>query len=287
MFFHAVRRLLLRLRQVRDRGQDSRRWRFMSEAIDQPLALPYIMVTGPRWNPHALIANVGPLQVTDSFRVQTETAFRSAQMWTLVIYSASDFRTVTAIDSSHVVRDEAWCEHTLPPGRYSGILRYYEWSASPKLPAIEIDGAQSIPERTVPANENDYLSRLCNKNGAFYTALHYYALEMLRLRHYLPESFVRREYLPVGNPETAFRYGHLQRGQCIEITSSQGIPEGQYLYLTIYNRSSFPVTWAAVQSLPYHTQPAEATGSYLLRLHATESAHTPPTWPSHLEVIAQ
>jgi hypothetical protein len=46
----------------------------------------------------------------------------------------------------------------------------------------------------------------------------------------------------VGNPETALYYGDLRRGQCLEITSSRGIPEGYRFYLTIYNRSSFPVS---------------------------------------------
>ena len=283
IFFHAVKRLLLRLRNTRDRGHESLRWRTLSEALDQPLALPYVMVTGPRWNPHALIASIGPFQLTRRLRIQANTARRSAQMWTLVIYSTADSRTITAIDSSAIADGDVWYEHTIPPGRYAGILRYYEWSAMPRLPALEIDDQQHVPERAVSARENDYLSRMRGKRGMFYAGLHYYMMEVLRLRHYLPEGFVRREYLPVGNPETAFHYGYLQRGQCIEITSSQGIPSGYRLYLTIYNHASFPVAWSTVESLPHRTTPAENTGSYLLRLHA-QGAVASPTWPAHLLV---
>lgn len=286
-FFHAVKWLLHRLRRARDRNKGSLNWRTISEVLGQPLALPYIMVTGPRWNPHALISIVGPFEVTHGLRIRADTAHRSARMWTLVIYRASDSRTVVSIDSNSVVRDDVWHEQTLPPGRYSGTLRYYEWSADLRLPEIEIDGSRRIPERSVPSTENDYLGRLLNKHGAFYTCLHYYMLEILRLRRLLPESLVRREYLPVGNPETAFLYGYLRQGQCVEVTSSLGIPEGHRLYLTIYNRSSFPVTWSEVQSLPYRAHPAEATGSYLLRLHATRSPQTPPSWPEHLHVAAR
>jgi hypothetical protein len=139
----------------------------------------------------------------------------------------------------------------------------------------------------VPPNDNDYLSGLRNKDGIFYASLHYYVLEMLRLRQYLPASFVRREYLPVGNPETAFSYGYLRRGQSLEISSSRGIPQGHRLYLTIYNRSSFPVSWSEVRSLPYRTSPAGVTGSYLLRLHAMRARETPPVWPEHLQVSLQ
>jgi hypothetical protein len=103
----------------------------------------------------------------------------------------------------------------------------------------------------------------------------------------VPQSFVRREYLPVGNPKTAFLYGYLRRGQCVEITSSHSIPEGHRLYLTIYNGSSFPVIWSEVRSLPYRTRPAEATGSYLLRLHGIRSPQTPPLWPKQLQAGAQ
>jgi hypothetical protein len=283
-FFHAVKWLLNRLRRARDRNQESLDWRTISEVLGQPLALPYIMVTGPRWNPHALISSVGPFQVKHGLRIRADTAHRSAQMWTLVIYRASDSDTVASIDSNSVAPDDVWREQTLPPGRYSGILRYYEWSTDPRLPEIEIDSSRRIPERSVPPNENDYLGRLRNKNGFFYACLHYYMLEILRLRRYLPESFVRREYLPVGNPETVFLYGDLRRGQCIEITSIHGIPEGHRLYLTIYNRSSFPVIWSEVRSLPYRTQHAEVPGSYLLRLHAMRSPQTPPLWPEHLQV---
>jgi len=287
LLFHTVKWLLKRLRRVRDRNKELLDWRTISEVLGQPLALPYIMVTGPRWNPHALIAGVGPFQVEQGLRLRADTAHRSARMWTLVLYRASNSRVIASIDSNSVARDDGWYEHTLPPGRYSGIVRYYEWSAAPRLPEIELDGSRRIPERSVSPDENTYLDQLLAKDGVFYACLHYYVLEMLRLRRYLPKSFVRREYLPVGNPETAFLYGHVRRGQCVEITSSDGIPKGHRLYLTLYNRSSFPVTWSEVRSLPHRTLPAEVSGSYLLRLHALRSPQTPPSWPEHLQVGAR
>jgi Family of unknown function (DUF6208) len=287
MFFHATKRLLKRLRQARDRNHESFDWRTISEALDRPLALPYIMVTGPRWNPHALIATVGPFEVQRILRIRAETAYRSARMWTLVIYRELDSRAVASINSNSAARNDVWNEQGLPPGRYSAILRYYEWSGDPRLPEIELDGSHGIRERAVPANENDYLNHLTDKNGAFYTCLHYYVIEMLRLRRLLPETFLQREYLPVGNPETAFRYGYLHRGQCIEITSSHDIPEGHRLYLTTYNRSSFPVAWREVGSLPYRAEPADAIGSYLLRLHGLQASQATPSWPPHLQVVVR
>jgi hypothetical protein len=167
------------------------------------------------------------------------------------------------------------------------VLRYYEWSATPRLPEMLIDHTHRILERAVSPDENDYLNGLRKKDGILYVCLHYYVLEMLRLRRYLQASFVRREYLPVGNPETSFDYGDLRPGQCVEISSDGGIPEGQRLYLTIYNRASFPIFWTEVCALPYRSLPMEDTGTYLWRLHAMHSRETPPVWPTHLQVRVQ
>jgi hypothetical protein len=286
LFFQLVQRVLHRLRTTRQRHQDVLDWRSLSEVLGQPLALPYVMVTGPRWNPHALIAHVGPFQVQQDLRVQVDVAHRSAQMWTLVLYRFSDSQTIATLDSNGVARDAVWHALSLPAGRYSGILRYYQWSPDPRLPALDIDGSRRIHERPISPNDNAYFDRIRNKGGGFYACLHYYVLEMLRLRRYLPESFVRRQYLPVGNPETAFFFGFLRPGQGIEIRSSDGISEGHRLYLTLYNRGSFPVIWAEVRSFPYRTQPIDTTGSYLLRLHAIRSPQAPPSWPQSLQVRA-
>jgi uncharacterized protein DUF6208 len=284
MLFHAVKWLLHRLRRVRERNGETLAWTTLSEVFGRPLALPYIMVTGPRWNPHALISRVGPFQVEHSLRMRTDTAHAAAQMWTLVISRASDTHAVATIDSSRISRDHEWHIQPLPPGRYTGALRYYELTADPHLPALEIDNGRQIPERAVSPTESDYLQTIRHKDSVFYTCLHYYVLEMLRLRRYLPDSFVRREYLPVGNPETAFSFGYLPRGQRLSISSNLGIPEGHRLYLTLYNGASFPVHWCEVQALPYDAPPAEASGSYLLRLHSTLPRPTPPMWPEHLHV---
>jgi hypothetical protein len=283
-FFHTVKSLLHRLRRGRDRQQDVLSWHTISEVLAQPLALPYIMVTGPRWNPHALISRVGPFRVEQSLRIRVDTGRQSAQTWTLIVNRATDLHPSAVIDARDIPQDAVWYEQSLPSGRYVAVLRYYEWSATPRLPEMLIDHKHLIAERAVSPDENDYLDGLRNKDGVVYRCLHYYVLEMLRLRRYLPASFVRREYLPVGNPETIFDYGALRRGQCLEVTADRGIPEGHRLYLTVYNRSSFPVFWTEVRSLPYRTSPVEDTSSYLWRLHAMQAQETLPAWPAHLHV---
>ena len=142
LFFHAVKWLLDQIRRVRERNKESLDWYTISEVLGRPLALPYIMVTGPRWNPHALISRVGPFQVKHALRIRVDTAHRSAQMWTLIIYRGMDPRAVAAIISDGEAQgDDGWHEQTLPPGRYSATLRYYEWFNDPRLPEVEIDGS--------------------------------------------------------------------------------------------------------------------------------------------------
>jgi hypothetical protein len=156
-FFHTVKWLLHRLRRGRDRKQDVLKWHTISEVLARPLALPYIMVTGPRWNPHALISRVGPFQVERGLQIKVDTARQSAQTWTLIINRAADLHPSMVIDASDVPQDEVWYEQSLASGRYLAVLRYYEWSATPRLPAIGLLQAKTaVLEREIDlvAGEN-------------------------------------------------------------------------------------------------------------------------------------
>jgi hypothetical protein len=84
-FFHSVKWLLHRLRRGRDRKQDVLKSHTISEALACPLALPYIVATGPRWNPHALISRVGPFRVEHGLQLKVENACQCAQTRTLII----------------------------------------------------------------------------------------------------------------------------------------------------------------------------------------------------------
>src|SRR5262245_8056879 len=112
-FFHSSKWLLHRLRRARDRKQDTLDWHLLSQVIGAPLTLPYLMVTGPRWNPHALIARVGPFQLEIGLRINVDTMYRAAQTWTLVISRAEDLHPIAVIDARTVGVDEAWYEQRL------------------------------------------------------------------------------------------------------------------------------------------------------------------------------
>src|SRR5688572_20978119 len=68
--------------------EHAKAWRVLSkESLRVPIALPMVMTSGPRWNPHALIGTLGPLLVAKELRILVESANRSATAWTMVIYS--------------------------------------------------------------------------------------------------------------------------------------------------------------------------------------------------------
>ncbi len=244
------------------------RWRVTGASLLQnPLALPVIMTTGPRWNTPAITASVGPLAVRESLAIYVRLAQKSADAWTIVVYSFPDHRTVATLNPPAEPLPSDWQTIVLPPGRYTLILRYYHWHATVELPAVTVDGAASVPVCLVPADNNAFLRQLAGRCNLFYLGLHAYVYPMLRLRRWLPSGFVQREFLPVGNPETAFLYGALPRGRALECRFDDTLWAGHDVYLTCYNRCSFPVLWYHLTEQQHTTPPAPDDGFYLFRLH--------------------
>src|SRR2546430_1025503 len=102
VFYKVVRWLLRRVANLHFRPgtEKARHWRVLSaETLKNPLALPLLMTSAPRWNTHAVVATAGALRVERTLGVDVEAAARSAQSWTLVVYTFPGFRTVAGIDS--------------------------------------------------------------------------------------------------------------------------------------------------------------------------------------------
>jgi hypothetical protein len=229
------------------------------------------MTTGPRWNTHALVATAGPVRVERSLRLDVKAANASAFLWTAVVYAAARNETVAWIDSRAETSGDAG-EVALPPGAYSLVLRYYDWGPEPRLPSVAIDGQPAIPERSLPGANNDYLRSLGGRLRAYALGLHYYVHNLLRYRRLFSASFVRGEFLPVGNPETEFVYGPLERGEALEIDCPPAMTATHRVYATVYDRASFPVAWRTVDSPGLTRIETTSPGYYLLRLHALPGA---------------
>ncbi len=251
-------------------------WRVLSQkTINAPLVLPVLMTKGPRWNTHAVIGTLGPFSVKESLEIDITTANSSSRSWIAVIYSFPGYKTITSLESEKINQGELskgddianhWHKIKLSPGKYSLGVRYYNRFDTINYPAIKVDNQLYVDSYNIPNNINDYYHDLINAKNWFYSSLHYYIFTILKLRQYLPESFVRREYLPVGAPATHFAYNYLDSQQALQININPEIVEQFDIYFTLYDRSSLPLTWCIITEPEYLLPPQNKKGYFLLRI---------------------
>lgn len=245
----------------------AKQWRVLSEKmINAPLILPVMMTKGPRWNTHAIIGTLGPFKVEQAIAINTSTANRSARSWIAVVYSFPGYKTVTSLESEKVDPSASWHEIELPPGKYSLGVRYYNRAEKIDYPEIKVDDRLFVEAYNVPNDINRYYNNLISKKSWFYSSLHYYIYAILKLRQYLPESFVRHEYLPMGAPNTYFAYNYLDDGQTLTVETEKVIIEQFDLYFTLYDRSSLPLTWNVITEPKYILPAHDTKGYFLLRI---------------------
>lgn len=275
LFYKIVRFGVQRLVQLYSQRQAhaATHWQILDgQAVSKPFNLLALMTSAPRWNTHALIALVGPLNVQSQLSVHAATAARSARSWTVVVHEEPGHRIVASTGSPGVTREETWQTVQLNPGTYRLALRYYHWAEAIELPAIEVDGVPAVSSLAVPAETNDFYHDLSRRSNFFYLSLHFYVCTLLRYRRWFPRSFVEREYLPAGNPQTTFYYGFLEAGTRLTFELEPHLLSTHDVYLTVYNRASFPVLWYPLLESRHTTQPIQVSGSYLVRIHRKTSS---------------
>jgi hypothetical protein len=274
LFFHTMKFVLGRLYTfaLSRMTFEAQEWKpFSAETISRPFVLPIIATKGPRWNTHALLFTAGPLEVRETLSIDASAASASAASWSIVLYANPGYRTAASIESFKVAEGGQWREFKLAPGKYSINARYYGWGKAPVAPEVRVDDATVVPSKPLPPDSNDVYRDLYRRGSWFYAALHYYVFHMLRFRRWLPASFVRREYLPVGDPGTIFRYGFIRAGERLDVAARPELLEGYDVYLTVYNRSSFPVASEQIRDALVSTPPATVDGFYLFRIRRKPS----------------
>jgi len=244
----------------------AKQWRVLSEKmINAPLILPVMMTKGPRWNTHAIIGTLGPFKVEKAISIDIATANKSARSWIAVVYSFPGYKTVTRLESEQIP-DNLWQTIELPAGKYSLGVRYYNRTETIYYPAVKIDEVPFVEAYNIPSDINSYYDSLIEQKNWFYSSLHYYIYTILKFRNYLPASFVRNEYLPMGAPATHFEYNYLDSQQTLQIISKPKIIEQFDIYFTLYDRSSLPLTWCIITELKYTLSPQDTKGYFLLRI---------------------
>jgi hypothetical protein len=270
LLFQITRFVLRRIARLHYRraADDARRWRLLNaDLLARRFALPVVMTEGPRWNTHATIGRVGPLSVRSSLEVQTSLADASARAWTIVVYTFPNHRTIATMGPADRCSGEDWTKIPLPPGRYSLILRYYKPSPQATLPTVRIDGQPSVDSMGVPEDTNAFYERLASRRNLFYVMLHYHAFFALKYRARLPRQMVERVYLPVGNPQTCFRYGALGPSDVLRVALAPAVLDACDAYVTVYDVGSFPVAWQEIESVGCRLGPFQRRCTFLIRLH--------------------
>jgi hypothetical protein len=192
----------------------------------------------------------------------------------MVVHAEPAHDMVASIGALDAGDHGAWRTIELPPGIYRLALRYYQWSETAELPAIDVDGTPVVAPLKVPADANDFYRDLAGRTNPLYLCLHSYVCTLLRHREWFPPAFAEREYLPAGNPQTTFHYGFVQAGTRLAIELGAGLLDTHDVYFTAYNRASFPVLWYQLTGSSHRTPPIPATGTYLIRVHGRTPAST-------------
>lgn len=242
-------------------------WRVLSqETLESPLILPVLMTKGPRWNTHAIIGTLGPFKVEKEVSLNIATANSSARSWIAVLYSFPGYKTITSLESSKISSDNDWYSIKLAPGKYSFGLRYYNRLDDIALPEIKIDDNIFTDRQKVETDNNNFYYDLIQSKNWFYSSLHYYIFTILKLRNFLPEFFVRKEFLPVGAPDTFFAYNYLAKQQSLKLKFAQEIIGNCHIYFNLYDRSSLPLSWCEISTTEYDLAAPKTNSYYLLRI---------------------
>ena len=251
-------------------------WRMLSaETLKIPIILPVLMTKGPRWNTHGVIGTLGPFAIDSTLTVDLEQAQNSAKSWTVVIYSYPKYETVTQLSWLTPMSEQNNGTLLLPKGYYSLGIRYYGVQEQAVMPTVTFDQQEPLPGISVPKDNNRFYDTLSDRTNLYYLSLHYYIHTLLRLRKSLPQSVVRSEYLPVGDPDTTFLYDYFNRGEALNVQIKPDLFTGYQVFLSVYNRSSLPIFSDEVKTSSYLTPSFQEHGYFLFRLRPKIN-HTVP-----------
>lgn len=282
----SVMRGLAWTQSVLVRGEN-RQWRVIStELLRRRGALAALMTEAPRWNPHAVIASIGPLTVRRQIRIEIDDSLRACGAWTIVVYRFRDRQTIVSAGNETVgstAREVTW---ELPQGRYAVAVRCYESGPSLLLPQIVVDHGLPIEPLAVAGEAGALLAGLAGRTSRCYAALHHHVTFLLRHRDRLPESWVQARFLPVGNPRTGFVFGLVPAGARLRCDIDPALLAESALFATTYNTSSFPEAWERIRSPSWELGAAPGLRWWLLRVHPTERSQDSLTNAVRTTIIA-
>lgn len=226
--------------------EGARQWQIFSrEFVEKPLVVPLLLTSAPRWNPHAVIGSLGPFLVKDTISVDARDA-RTSGEWFFAVYSHPRHEAVGSL--SHLNDGgEDWIELKVPKAGYYSIgARYYRPRSSITFPVVRADGLETTAAAVTTPEVNLFYANLWKRENALHRAMAYYMRVLLRCRNLVPDRWVFREFIPVGNPETRFAFGTCRQGERLLWDIEPDILDRFDIYLTLYSRGSFPRLWLEI-----------------------------------------
>ncbi len=242
-------------------------WRVIdNELVKSNLNLAVLMTKAPRWNTHAIIGTLGPFSVANSVSIELKSPQNSAQSWIAIFYSFPSYKTTTWVESNQVNYSENYHSLSLKSGKYTIGLRYYNYYDNLVLPAIKVDGQELTSFKQIPNNSNEFYETLIDRKNWLFLALHYYIYTVLRWQKFLPPSFVQNEFLPVGATDTKFYYDYLDKNEFIQLNTDEDSLNKYDIYVTLYDRSSLPVSSFQLTNIQENSVALKNKGYYLIRV---------------------
>lgn len=242
-------------------------WRplIASELVRAEVFFRYLL-TGPRWNTHALVAPAGPMKVNRALTICADELKASANYWSLAVYQFPSFKKMAHTSALTLAPGsrEVHCE--LPPGDYYVAVRAYECKKKVRFPEIRIDGKAEVRALDLVYDGNGFYDDLHKRTRLLHRLIHFYVWVLLRLRGIVPERILEKEYLPVGDTNTQFSFGWIVRGERIEFDVAEGVFLTHRVYCTVYNIASLPVASFEVTNSKHRGPRAMQRGHFLVRV---------------------
>lgn len=250
----------------------AKQWRVINnDLVSSSINLGVLMTKAPRWNTHAIIGTLGPFSGNNSLSIDLKSGNNSCQSWIAIVYDFPNYNTISAIESNQVNSAEDWHSINLKKGKYTIGLRYYNYFDRLVLPEVKVDGETITLAQEIPNDSNKFYDSLISRKNFYFLALHYYIYTIFKYRKYLPESFIKNEFLPVGATDTQFFYDYLDKGESLIIEVDEFSLKTYDIYITVYDRSSLPISFFQLSQLKQNTTPITNQGYYLIRVRRNEN----------------
>jgi hypothetical protein len=155
----------------------------------------------------------------------------------------------------------------LSSGRYLLSLRYYTDADDLRVPAVTVDDRIFVSGGLIAGEATryrGYLKSIQSRSGFYYRLLHYYVFFYLKYGTNNAD-WLRSHFLPMGNPDTEWHYGHLAADEQLGIHFDPVHERVYNTYVAFYNWASFPVDWTKIQALQWRSVPFAEDVGYVIR----------------------